>query len=473
MKQEYAHYLDMKLPRREAIFLLAIIAGRIVYSLGRKVFEPLQGQYQAKKEAYIEAVRFLENNRESLSKLEIGCTLSPEHLEWAVPGTTIEQTISILKELGITQVRFAMRWNQCVTEQNELDLSYYLPWLKALAAANIKITLSLGPIKSPRYPEAHTPQKVLHFLEYVSNESAQKNGVTFDELSLVFGEEFIHNLPLQISQQLRDHGHLPPLSPHITVDSPLALFALDYLDKLLLGLKKGLQVDIHKIVMVNPENEFRNPFGAGKLVMGQSYIVEVCKRIQHELPWVAFLFNNAGVSETDISSLEQTVNAVENLRELFPEIKTTVGIDLYEEQQFFRMLPFLKLHPDTITGLSILYQDNLVRNTLKKLEEQDIPFEATELQFERWGGSNERIGPPGSLHHLQYMVLRYIRTFLVDKPHLIRLWGIEEYIGRYLKNPEDPEVAALKLLISSINELHNTAKKSQLVPSRPAKKSKQ
>ena len=450
MKQESLHQFDIDRNRRQFLQFILLITGSIVASFGRKLIEPILHQYQAKKESSIDVQAFLEQHQEKLQKIELGCTFSPEHFVLLAPEVTPDQVVAILKELLIKKVRFTMRWDRCLNEDFEIDLSFYEPWLTAFAQAGFELTLSLGPIKTPRYPESFVPTKVIEFLQFVSSQTVQKNKINISQLTETFGEAFIKQVPDQILLQIREKGFLPRQQQVVTAESPLALFSLEYLEKLLPALQKLLGTDLSSIKMFNPENEFRNPFGTGKYIMSLDYMIEVCKRIISIKPDAAFLLNSAGISNSTTSALEQSVSGATVLQEAFPGTEFTIGLDLYEEQDLVGMIPMLNFHPDTITGLLVMYHGGLLKNVAKNLEELDIHFEATELQFERWGEPKRKY-PPGAVYHLQYMLLRFLTTFLGNSQQTVRLWGIEQFIKKYVNNPNAAETQALRQLIVAIN----------------------
>lgn len=398
--------------RRQFMWYLSTILAALTYSFGHKIFKPLHGQYRTKKEAHVELTHFIEQHQEVLKKIEFGCTFSPEYFSSLAPDVTPKQVVQLLKELHITKVRFTMRWNYCVKTQDQVDISFYKPWLKSFIAAGIEITLSCGPIKTPRWPESFVPAHISEVLEQTSQ----------------------------------------PATQHVSPSSPLGELAIDFLEHLLVELKPLAGERLQKIAMFNLENEFRNPFGDGQYLMNLDYMIELYKRVTAVKPNAAFLLNNAGVSGSSTSALEQTTTAVTQLAKVFPQASFTVGLDIYEEQDMIGKVPYLGLHPDTITGLFVLHQPNLIQDTVTQLEAAGIRLEATELQFERWGDAN-RIYPPGTLYHLQYMLLRYCRHFLGKKPQVIRLWGIEQFMQKYLENPKDSELVQIKELVVTTNTL--------------------
>ncbi len=441
-------YLDMQLNRRQFLFYLSIIS-LICISFGKKLFDPLKEQFETEQRARVETDSFIEQHKEQLKKIELGTTLCPVFIEKICPDATPELVVDFLKKLHITQVRLSMRWNKCVTEQNQIDLSFYLPWLKALTQGGIKITLSCGPIKSPRYPESYVPHHISYFLTRLSQPYYRSHPISLEQLEREFGTTFMGSLPAQLKEQIARQGYLPAIQQFVESGLPLAACALSYLDKLLPALKKELGAGMDQIVMFNPENESQNPFGTGKYIMKFGYMQQVCETILRHQPDAAFLFNCAGVSDTSTSSLEQTAALALYLQQLFPQASFTVGMDSYEEQDIFKF-PYFNFFPDTISALSILYSDQIITSTLAELAEHGISFEATELQFERWV-TLLREHPPGTLYHLQFMLLRYMNSFLKDDSQLVRVWGFEQFLKKYLIHPEDPEIKKLIPFIQRIN----------------------
>jgi hypothetical protein len=247
MKQESLHQLDLDRNRRQFLQFILLITGSIVASFGRKLIEPILHQYQAKKESSIDVQAFLEQHQEKLQKIELGCTFSPEHFVLLAPEVTPDQVVTILKELLIKKIRFTMRWDRCLNEDFKIDLSFYEPWLTAFAQAGFELTVSLGPIKTPRYPESFVPQKVIEFLRFCSSKKAHEDKVDITEATNLFGPDFMKQVPAAILIQLREQGFLPPLQSTVTADSPLALFALEYLERVLPALQDILGADLSAI----------------------------------------------------------------------------------------------------------------------------------------------------------------------------------------------------------------------------------
>lgn len=410
LKLEQTEHTTMN--RRQFIWYLSTILAALTYSFGRKVLEPLQGQFRTKKDAHVELTHFIEQHKKLLQKIEFGCTFSPEYFTGLAPDVTPQQVVELFKKLHLTKVRFTMRWSHCVNADNQVDISFYEPWLKSFIAAGMEITLSCGPIKTPRWPESFVPAHISEVLEQTTQSGSQ----------------------------------------YVSASSPLGEAAINFLERLLIELKPLAGERLQKIAMFNLENEFRNPFGDGQYLMNLDYMIELYKRVTAVKPEAAFLLNNAGVSGSSTSALEQTTAAVTQLAQAFPQASFTVGLDVYEEQNMIGKVPYLGLHPDTITGLFVLHEPNLIEDTVTQLEAGGIQLEATELQFERWGDA-DRPYPPGTLYHLQYMLLRYCRHFLGKQPQVIRLWGIEQFMQKYLENPEDIELNQITELVVTTNTL--------------------
>jgi len=210
---------------------------------------------------------------------------------------------------------------------------------------------------------------------------------------------------------------------------------------------------INKVAAIQPENEFLNPFGDHQFTMGRDYMLELCQIIDSFLPNVPILLNNAGISRLfSPASLSECRDMVLFLQSHLPNHQFLFGVDLYEEHNFTKKIPGLNMYPDSVAGLNMLYSPNLITNVLDSLEDAGVIVEATELQFERWLGT-VREHPPGSLFHLQYMLIRYMNSFLRDQNQVVRVWGIEDLLEKIIKQPDNENIKRVIYFFKYINNL--------------------
>ena len=240
-----------------------------------RFLEPRKELISDWESAGVENEQFMEEHKTGLENVRLGCSLSPEQLEWLGVHDSPEQVLDYLQELGIKDIRLGIRWNRSVDEEGEVDLSYYAPWIEQSLKRGMNLCLNVGPIKVFRFPEDHVPESVL--------------------------------------KKLEQHEGLPKKGGLIGPDDPLADDALDYLNALLPELKK-LTGD--HAVTIQPENEAHVPFGEHEWVASHEYFFKVCKTIKDHFPNSPLLLNSPAVKQSKSplphkSTLEQTAIAAQ------------------------------------------------------------------------------------------------------------------------------------------------------------------
>jgi hypothetical protein len=95
-----------------------------------------------------------------LNKFELAGNFIPERFD--TPDQAMDGLKIIVEEWNIKDLRMGIRWSTVdkTPDTNKLDLSHYTPFLDYCFEKNVKIVLSLGPIKSPGYPEEYIPWHV-------------------------------------------------------------------------------------------------------------------------------------------------------------------------------------------------------------------------------------------------------------------------------------------------------------------------
>lgn len=112
---------------------------------------------------------FLATNR----NLIITASFSPEQLDSFEQPIKHEDALRFAeKELGITDFRLGIRWNQ-VDKDGQINLDYYKPTLNYCLDVKKNVTLNAGLLKVFRWPEIHIPDFVLDRLKPMPPKGAQ------------------------------------------------------------------------------------------------------------------------------------------------------------------------------------------------------------------------------------------------------------------------------------------------------------
>ncbi len=253
--------------------------------------------------ASAENAQFIDEHKDELKNIRLGCSLSPEQLNWLGIHDSPGQVFDYLHGLGIKDIRLGIRWDHSVDEDGKVDLSYYAPWIHESMKRGMDLCLNVGPIKVFRWPEDHVPKSVL--------------------------------------KRLEQQGRLPKKGGLIGPDDPMADEALGYLNTLLPELKK-LTGD-HAVTM-QPENEAHVPFGEHEWVASHEYFLRVCETIKDHFPDSPLLFNSPAVHQEKsplehTSTLEQTAIAAQAIITTHPDWEIITGADVYPDTPHSAKIP--------------------------------------------------------------------------------------------------------------------------------------
>jgi hypothetical protein len=79
--------------------------------------------------------------------------LSQAPLEFARNQELAKQSLDfMIHDLGVTDVRMGIRWNNTTHPNGTFDPSIYRPFLETCFANGVNMTLDVGPIKNQRWP---------------------------------------------------------------------------------------------------------------------------------------------------------------------------------------------------------------------------------------------------------------------------------------------------------------------------------
>lgn len=306
-----------------------------------------------------------------LNDIVLGTSFSPEYAKQKGSDNPLELLKIINKELGIKDIRLGLRWN-VVEENKKLSLSYYDKYLEYLFKNDCKVCLNIGPIKVFRWPEEHIPKDLITEKEEV-----------------------------------------------ITPQSEISKYSYEYLDRLLMLLKKeyGNRLDN---VMFQLDNEGYYQFGERGLTMSKEYILDLVNILKKQFPSNRVMFNSAGRT---------------NLKKLIELFKIIIKKNIYKGSSlvlgynYYFKLPNLP-QIDSLTSLFPLSMS--IKRLHKFQKEMGFGLEISEGQFEPWGKQKT---PGNSYKDYEYLLEKCNRYFPNEYPYkLLRLWGTEELALKIYSN---------------------------------------
>jgi hypothetical protein len=334
--------------------------------------------------------------------LDLGCTFTPEKCESKEHALFALQFC--VETLKMKEIRMGLRWNNVEKAPGTLSLEYYKEYLEYCFAHNVHICLSVGPIKTPDWPEEHIP-------EFVLDKSIKK-------LSKITAQD-------SISQK-----------------------SLEYINSLLLLLKSEFtQSQLDCITCIQPENEAFLWYGAHYLRLSRDHVQRVVAVIHTHFPNKKILLNSNG--RLNLRSIHLVINRAYT-QNTIPFSQFIIGLDYYYITQYSYKLN-VSGWMDPI-GISMPF-DMSCKTLCTVSNQKSITLEVTEAQMEPW----HPITTPGnSLSSLKYVLTRCLEGILsnLNQPRLvIRLWGVEYLSKQFMHQTQTQEHVLMRDLIAHINTL--------------------
>jgi hypothetical protein len=328
------------------------------------------------------------------------------------------QTIDYMcKNLGMTDIRMGIRWDNVVNEKGEFDLSFYKPFFDRMIKNKMNITINLG-VKVVRWDEQHEPPQFSDELKQISEGS----GVVYSE-------------------------------------DNIAKQAIAYETEVFKYLQATYtKAQLKQIKVIQLENEAFNKFGIDPVVMSNEYIEKSIENANKYFPKVTFAISSAG-----FFNIEQITAVFKDLIAKDPNYinRLLLLIDNYGIDVGFIDTPIGKVNPLKVPGadkVDPLWWDemtfNRIKNAIRESREIGFMVGVGEMQAEPWDGNLALPGDP--VEDFKYMLLRSAKMLDSDKYSFIGVWGIE-----YLINNPTP---ANKEILGLIGEINNTNHRNPLVP---------
>jgi len=377
--------------------------------------------------------------KERFNRGRIGCSFSPEQVAYvynpdfvlsletyntpqgqAMMQKAMDTATFAVETLGMTDVRFGIRWNNAVDRQGHLNIRLYEPFLHYLfSVPNTKVSINIGPIKTFRWPEEHIPEGIL-----------KKTGS-------------------------------PQAWTEVTSDSELSKQSIAYERTLLDYLKNSRTYtpeELAHIIAIQPDNESNIPFGQYLIKMSRDHMQKSIKVIDEYFPGIPILLNTGGIPEIPLSWNELFIymrTAMEEMAEFLIELRRNehkgrliLGYDYYHLTQYSDYLQLGGEKFDTNTILKAVGGIDFFSGIRNELKAYNIEQEITEGQTEPWIAKEEiptmyqhfkdRFLPGNDSREYLFSLLRELEFTDPAKPARIRLWGIE-FLYKAFNDPTVPE----------------------------------
>lgn len=339
-----------------------------------------------------EFVRIIEQN------VHIGCTFVPEYL--LSKGYSVKQTLDIyyylVEVLGMRHIRLGIRLSEIDIDNQNIGI--YENILRYSFDQKLSLTLCLGPIKYPRWPE--------YFLS--------------------------HHITSSVT--------LPRIGSHVHHDDEVCTISRMALENLLVFItSKYSDSDLSCVIQVQCENECFNKFGSYKWTFDITHIqkcYEICERY---LPNRKYLLNSAGMF--DMYNIVKYLCMIENPQDY------NIGLDYYYTINKMSDFSILKA-VDTLAFNHHLR--SISTNKLYNLQNNlGFGLEVTEAQMEPWHKSTE---PGNSCRSLKYVIRRSHDFLKHENQKIIRVWGIERLVSIILYEIKTSNHDQMCTIIADINK---------------------
>jgi hypothetical protein len=367
-------------------------------------FHQIIKQKKAWQDSALENNDFCNLYKTKLKGKNLACSFVPERLrDWGYTDGQILQVLDYsIKKLEINNFRIGLR----VTEldfQNH-SLGFYKNILELLFKNQCEVILNLGPIKFIAWPE--------YFLS-----PSIKNKIT----------------------------NLPKPKSIIAADSKISKLGLQDLETVLKIITKTFtKSQLKNVIGLQPDNEFRNPFGSYKWIFDNSHELKVAALFEKYLPKRKLLIDCAGMWDID-----------DHLKfvEKFPEPDRIIfGLNYY----FLEPVrgPFWWQKTIDRFCFSIKAKSSCLEGLFEAQKNFKFQTEITELQMDPWG----RAVLPGNSANALKFALQRCQEYTKPTNGNIRLWGIEHLVSNILfGNPTDDHIK-MASLIKNLNTPYKDGK---------------
>jgi hypothetical protein len=340
---------------------------------------------QAWQVASLSNDRFLTEKGAVFTRTVLGCSFAPER--WSdqeqAEGSPLRALAFCVQDLGLREIRLAIRWDRVGQANGSVDLAPYRPYLDYCFQHNVNVCLNIGPLRTFRWPEDRVPRTVLSSL-----------------------------------------GRIPAQGASITWGSPVAEAAMGYLESLMDKLLVEYGSQITGLSSVQPENESFQGFDEHGWTVSSNYMKGVIYLLDQRLPDVPILVTSAGrPALAQITSLfKELLRENQGFRD-----RLVSGFDYYYATPRHDRIP-LHRYLDPIALAFHFPSAKSCAENLKDARTIGFRVEVSEGQAEPYA----HITAPGnSIQHFRFMLLRCAERVLDPREtSILRIWGVEELARR-------------------------------------------
>lgn len=398
--------------------VLAVAAGSALYFLGESahdhLIEPIRklNEDWDKAQALAKNPEALKQYVTNLPNVRLGCSFSPEQLNYLKINTTPQEFVKFLREdLGMQDVRLSIRSNEIpLNAKGEFDFKNYDNYIQEFIKQGFRICWNIDGFKVSRYPEHHFDPKI----------------------------------PPNI---------IPPPNTEVKLNDPLAKWILDYNKKLYAALdtKYGINARIKKGDSIQGINEPFTCAGERKLKASPSFLRANILALHEVFPEAKLIINSPGVPNSDFD--QTTMQMVDKFIEQMIQEDLTLKDKLYSGFDWYGTTPNGQQPVGATRQLDMnaVVEMNAGSKYFEKRKQKKIPTQGTEIQCEPWGN---KIRPGNYLNELIFALMRSLQVCDTSNPTQLNIWGIEYLFKPNMQNTSPEEQASIRNLIKQINKHH-------------------
>lgn len=355
-------------------------------------------------DAGLDNASFLAKNASVFQRVTLGCSFSPEEWGGRQQDEALRSLDYCVRELGLREVRTAIRWDRAARADGSIDLAYYRPFLDYCFDNKVSLSLNVGPMRTFRWPEDRAPGWVLASLPKVP-----AHGTTLD-----WGD-------------------------------PLAVTAVEYVARLIESLKREYGEEMLRLASVQPENESFQGFDQHSWRVTRRYMRELILRLDELLPGVPVLVTTAGrPALVDITTVFEELLAHHSGF----EGRLISGFDYYYSTPNHNRIPFHS-YLDPIALAFAFPSAKTCDENLQDSRSVGFRIEVSEAQAEPYSHVN---APGNSARDFRFMLLRCADKVLdPQQASILRIWGVEKLTKRIFAGETTSEHTTICDLVRRMN----------------------
>lgn len=371
--------------------LLGIAAGSALYFLGEKVhdnlIEPIRKLNGAWEKAQSHTVdSFLDENKQQLTKVRLGCSFSPEQMKYLGVAMRPQEAVKFIKEqLGMQDVRLSFRFENLLQPDGSISFKYYDEYIQEFISQGFSICWNIDTFKVSRYPEHHF-------------------------------EKF---LPKNIN--------IPPPNTEVQLDNPLAKWVLEFNEKLYAEFEKKYHINdrIKKGDLIQGINEPFTCAGGKKLSASIPFLRANILALHKYFSEAKLVINSPGVPNVDWE--QTTLQLVDNFIEQMIKEDATLKDKLVNGFDWYGATPNGQqpLGATRQLDMNAVVEMKAGSKYLENRKQKMIPTQGTEIQWEPWG---DKTRPGNYLDELIFALIRSLQVCDTANPTLLSLWGVENHL---------------------------------------------